>query len=65
MTYENYLYCCTVHLVNSLNITLPTNALISAFVGSVIFSGRTKILLTLGLMTIIQRQEKKYAYGIW
>jgi len=24
----NYLYCCTVHLVDSLNITLPTNALI-------------------------------------
>jgi len=23
-----YLYCCTVHLVDSLNITLPTNALI-------------------------------------
>jgi len=22
------LYCCTVHLVDSLNITLPTNALI-------------------------------------
>ena len=24
----HYLYCCTVHLVDSLNITLPTNALI-------------------------------------
>ena len=24
----NYLYCCTVHLVDSLIITLPTNALI-------------------------------------
>ena len=23
-----FLYCCTVHLVDSLNITLPTNALI-------------------------------------
>jgi len=23
-----YLFCCTVHLVDSLNITLPTNALI-------------------------------------
>jgi len=23
-----YLYCCTVHLVDSLNIILPTNALI-------------------------------------
>jgi len=23
-----YLYCCTVHFVDSLNITLPTNALI-------------------------------------
>jgi len=23
-----YLYCCAVHLVDSLNITLPTNALI-------------------------------------
>ena len=24
----HYLYCCTVHLVDSLNIALPTNALI-------------------------------------
>jgi len=27
-TLISYLYCCTVHLVDSLNITLPTNALI-------------------------------------
>ena len=27
-TIEMYLYCCTVHLIDSLNITLPTNALI-------------------------------------
>jgi len=27
-TQQDYLYCCTVHLVDSLNITLPTNALI-------------------------------------
>ena len=25
---QNYLYCCTVHLVDSLIITQPTNALI-------------------------------------
>jgi len=25
---SHYLYCCTVHPVDSLNITLPTNALI-------------------------------------
>ena len=28
ISYKYYLYCCTVHLVDSLNITLPTNALI-------------------------------------
>ena len=28
LTVVNYLYCCTVHLVDSLIITLPTNALI-------------------------------------
>ena len=28
MTSRNYLYCCTVHLVDSLIITQPTNALI-------------------------------------
>ena len=28
LLYFDYLYCCTVHLVDSLIITLPTNALI-------------------------------------
>jgi len=28
----NYLYCCTVHLVDSLFITQPTNALIVSFI---------------------------------
>ena len=27
-THIKYLYCCTVHFVDSLNITQPTNALI-------------------------------------
>ena len=42
-SYSFYLYCCTVHLVDSIIITKPTNALIvcalvriSAFVGFVI-----------------------------
>ena len=28
----DYLYCCTLHLADSLNITLPTNALIVLYI---------------------------------